>query len=34
MLIQESKWISFDIYNEFPSVEDARNSIDEESQLS
>ena len=34
MLIQESEWISFDLYNEFPSVEDARNSIDEESQIS
>lgn len=34
MLIQELKWIPSDLYNEFPSVEEARNSVDEESQTS
>lgn len=34
MLIQESKWISSDLYNEFPSVEEARSVVDEERQIS
>lgn len=34
MLIQESKWISSALYNQFPSVEEARNSVDEQYQTS
>lgn len=34
MLIEELQWISSDLYNQFPSVEDARNSVDEKSQIS
>lgn len=34
MFIQELKWISSDLYNQFPSIEEARNLVDEEYQIS